>query len=222
MNNLKLILSDDGSHTLFRVDLQENYHSTNGAIQEANHVFIQAGLQPFIGKKSSIVILEMGFGTGLNALLTANYVEKNKQQTHYIALEAYPVEEELIQQLNYVEQIGGNSAKNFEKIHQAKWGRIGVVNNFMTIQKVQQKLEDFQPHKAIDIIYYDAFGPQVQAEVWDINLFDKLFNYMNEGGVLVTYCAKGQVRRDLQTVGFFVERLEGPPGKREMIRATKK
>lgn len=222
MDNLKLITSDDGSHTLYRVDIDENYHSTNGAIQEANHVFIEAGLAPLVGSKNLLTVVEMGFGTGLNALLTANYSHLIKQQIHYIGLESYPIESAIISQLNYPEKIGGESQKHFDKIHEAKWGGIGVVNNFFTLQKIEQKLEDFIPRKAIDLVYYDAFGPNSQAEVWNINLFDKLFNYMNGNGVLVTYCAKGQVRRDLESVGFIVERLAGPPGKREMIRATKK
>lgn len=222
MNKLKIQLSEDGSHTLYRADIDETYHSTHGAVQEAEHVFIQAGLAPLAGSKNLLTIVEMGFGTGLNALLTANYAYLVKQQVHYIGLEAYPVELALIKQLNYAEKIGGMSEKHFTKIHDAKWGGIGVVNNFLTIQKEEQKLEDFMPRKAIDLVYYDAFGPNAQAEVWDINLFDKLFNYMNDNGVLVTYCAKGQVRRDLETVGFIVERLDGPPGKREMLRATKK
>ncbi len=222
MKNLKLILSDDGSHTLYREDINENYHSTHGAIQEAEHVFIQSGLVPLVGTKNLMTILEMGFGTGLNTLLTANYAHLVKQQIHYIGLEAYPVESDLIKQLNYPEQIGGMSQKHFDKIHEAKWGGIGVVNNFLTLQKMEQKLEDFMPRKGIDLVFFDAFAPQVQSEVWDINLFDKLFNYMNSNSILVTYCAKGQVRRDLESVGFIVERLEGPPGKREMIRATKK
>lgn len=222
MNKLKLILSEDGSHTLYREDIDENYHSGHGAIQEAVHVFIQAGLAPLVGSKRLLTILEMGFGTGLNALLTANFAHLVKQQIHYIGLEAYPVELDLIKQLNYPEQIGGMSETHFNKIHEAKWDGIGVVNNFLTLQKIEQKLEDFIPRKGIDLVFYDAFGPNSQAEVWDINLFDKLFNYMNSDSVLVTYCAKGQVRRDLESVGFTVERLAGPPGKREMLRATKK
>ncbi len=221
MNNLELKLSDDGSHTLYNKELNENYHSTNGAIQEANHVFIKTGLEPIIGSKPSITIVEMGFGTGLNALLTANYAKETKQQIHYIGIEAYPVDKELISKLNYPEIIGGDSQKHFDKIHEAKWDGIGLVNNYFTIQKMASKLEDFNPRKAIDLVFYDAFGPQVQAEVWDINLFDKLFSFMNDKGVFVTYCAKGQVRRDLEAVGFKMERLEGPPGKREMLRGIK-
>lgn len=221
MNKLELKLSEDGSHTLYREDIDETYHSIHGAVQEAEHVFIQSGLAPLIGKKRMLTILEMGLGTGLNALLTANLTALVKQQIHYIGLEAYPVEKELVEKLNYPSLIGGTSQKHFDAIHDLNWGRVGVVNNYMTIQKVEQKLEDFIPRKGIDLVYYDAFGPGAQEEVWDINLFDKLFNYMNSNSVLVTYCAKGQVRRDLQTVGFEVERIDGPPGKREMLRATK-
>ena len=221
MTKLELKLSDDGSHTLYNKELNENYHSTNGAIQEANHVFIKTGLEPILGTKRSITIVEMGFGTGLNALLTANFAKEMKQQIHYIGIEAYPVDEELISALNYPEILGGDSSKHFKKIHEAKWDGIGLVNNYFTLQKVAKKLEDFEPRKAIDLVYYDAFGPQVQSEVWDINLFDKLFNFMSDKGVFVTYCAKGQVRRDLESVGFKMERLDGPPGKREMLRGTK-
>lgn len=221
MNKLELKISNDGSHTLYRPDIDETYHSIHGAIQEAEHVFIKTGLTPLIKKKGMITILEMGLGTGLNALLTANYSYLVKQQVHYIGLEAYPVDKELIEKLNYVGLIGGTSQKHFAAIHDSKWGSVSVVNNFMTLQKVEQKLEDFAPHKAIDLVYYDAFGPNSQSEVWDIQLFKKIFQYMNNGGILVTYCAKGQVRRDLQSAGFSVERLPGPPGKREMLRAIK-
>ena len=221
MNKLQLKISSDGSHTLYRPDIDETYHSIHGAIQESEHVFIKTGLAPLVKKKGMITILEMGLGTGLNALLTANYSYIAKQQIHYIGLEAFPVEKELIEKLNYVNLIGGASQKYFNAIHDLDWGRVGVINNYMTLQKVEQKLEDYIPRKGIDLVYFDAFGPNFQAEVWDINLFDKLFNYMNFNSVLVTYCAKGKVRRDLQAVGFTVERLPGPPGKREMLRATK-
>ncbi|MCT4582818.1 MAG: tRNA (5-methylaminomethyl-2-thiouridine)(34)-methyltransferase MnmD [Flavobacteriales bacterium] len=221
MNKLELKISNDGSHTLYRPDIDETYHSIHGAIQEAEHVFIQTGLAPLVKKKGMLTLLEMGLGTGLNALLTANYSYLVKQQIHYIGLEAFPVAKALIEKLNYVGLIGGTSQKHFNAIHDSQWGGIGVVNNYMTLQKVEQKLEDFTPHKTIDLVYYDAFGPNSQAEVWDIQLFKKLCHYMHHGGVLVTYCAKGQVRRDLQTAGFIVERLPGPPGKREMLRAIK-
>ncbi len=220
MKNYQLITSEDGSHTIYRVDLDENYHSTHGAIQESKHVFIKNGLQPLLKTKPALTILEVGMGTGLNVLLTAKEAQKNKQQIHYIAVEAYPLSNEIIEKLNYGTLL--DSEKTWQKIHQIEWGRIGVVNNYLTLQKVKQKIEEFEPHKAIDLVYFDAFAPQIQSELWSFEVFDKLFNFMNTNGILVTYCAKGQVRRDLEAVGFEVERLEGPPGKREMLRAIKK
>lgn len=222
--NLTLKLSNDGSHTIYREDIDETYHSIHGAIQEAEHVFIKKGID-YLTKKnilSNINILEIGFGTGLNALLTANYSLDNKQKISYIGIEKHPLDTKIIKKLNYsilIDKVF--TKKHFDLIHNSEWGKTININKYIALCKIKTTLEELILEENIDLIYYDAFGPKSQPEMWHIDNFYKLYNILSIGGVLVTYCAKGQVRRDLQKVGFDVERLEGPPGKREMLRAIK-
>lgn len=225
-----LIETADGSHSLFVEELDEHYHSIHGAIQESKHVFIDAGLKQFISSPDSLQkigeaglnILEIGLGTGLNALLTFIETEQSAKNIYYSAIEAYPVSIDLINQLNYVELL--NAQKNqpvFNAIHTCEWGEPVALSNHFTINKINNKLQEIVFENKYNLIYFDAFGPRVQPEMWREEIFAKLFVAMEPGGCLVTYCAKGEVKRTLKKVGFIVESLQGPPGKREMVRAIK-
>lgn len=220
--NPELRITADGSHTLYLKNLDENYHSLHGAITESLHVFINAGLQQFLHTTGTIHILEIGFGTGLNTLLSCLFAEENALQIHYTALEPSPLNNTLIQTLNYSLQLGNNSSENiFNAIHSASFeNEIAITKNFI-LHKQQVTLETFQSSNHYDLVYFDAFGPRVQPEIWSLKNFQKLFHLIKPDGILVTYCAKGEVRRAMQTAGFIVERLPGPPGKREMLRALK-
>ena len=216
---VKIVVSRDGSHTLFRKDIEEHYHSIHGSIQESLHVFIEAGLNHFISKDNSgeVSILEIGFGTGLNALLTREHQKKTNCTIHYHGLEPHPLEMEVIKQLNFK----SINANEFLKLHELEWDKKHILNQSFTFTKENKKLQDFDSDEKFDVVYYDAFAPRAQEEMWRIELFKKLYTLTKSSGILVTYCAKGQVRRDLQRAGFKMERIPGPRGKREMLRGTK-
>lgn len=210
----EIMVTDDGSNTLFVPDINETYHSTHGAIQESMHIFIEQGLN--VMQKDSIRILEIGFGTGLNALLTALHADK---QIEYITVEKYPIDQQLVQALNYPEQTGLPYARDlFEKLHQTRWEELIEIKPNFRMQKLKTNFCDFAPSEKFDLIYFDAFSPEKQPEMWEQKQFEKLFNACHPGAVIVTYCAKGAVRRNMQSAGFKVERLPGPPGKREILR----
>ena len=216
MNFTKILLETtaDGSHTLFLPEINEHYHSINGAIQESKHVYIEAGFKQC--RKSEIHVLEMGFGTGLNALLTALEAEKQKIKVLYTGLEKFPLPQEMISQLNYSKL----NQPLFQAIHQTEWGKSETINPHFYLEKIQTDFRDFDFPNKYDVIYYDAFAPDKQPEVWSQALFDKIFSAMNPRGILTTYCAKGNIRRIMQHAGFSVERIPGPPGKREMLRGS--
>ena len=217
--DLKLIISKDGSHTIYRKDIDETYHSRHGAVQEALHVFISKGLKEVEKSKRPINILEVGFGTGLNALLTC---VNSTSEVNYIGLEANPLSIKVLDSLNYdATVIEDNSQEVFKNIHNSPWETLCSITSLFSIKKVETTIQNFEITQPIDLVYYDAFGPNSQAEMWDISIFEKIYKAMRPQGVFVTYCAKGQVRRDLKSVGFVMERLEGPPGKREMLRGRK-
>ena len=220
MNTHEIRVTGDGSKTIFLPELNETYHSSNGAVQESRHIFIQNGLD-LVNKKGTIRILEVGFGTGLNALLSASWAEKNNQSIHYIGIEAKPLPPELCFQLDYPRHIGQNSAKIYDELIHCDWEIENQLSTHFSIQKREVKIQDFVALEPIDLIYFDAFGPRVQAEMWDITILEKMYQSLNTGGALVTYCAQGQFKRDLKAVGFSLESLPGPPGKREMTRATR-
>jgi len=215
----KIIITADGSTTIHLADWDEQYHSKHGAIQEANHVFIKMGLSLFFGQ-SKIEILEIGFGTGLNALLTMLEADKNKLQIAYEAVEAYPVIEEELANINFTQQLKIPS-ENFNALHQSKWEEEVKLTPFFYLKKRKQFIDTIQDEKVFDLIYFDAFGPRVQPELWTESVFFKMFKALKSGGVLVTYSANGGVRRAMLAAGFTIEKLQGPPGKREMLRATK-
>ncbi|MDR1632940.1 MAG: tRNA (5-methylaminomethyl-2-thiouridine)(34)-methyltransferase MnmD [Dysgonamonadaceae bacterium] len=200
----------DGSPTLFLPEMDEHYHSVNGAIRESKHVYIEAGFKQC--RKSEIHVLEMGFGTGLNVLLTALEAENQKIKVFYTGLEKFPLPAEITDRLNYSE------TSLFQAIHQAEWGKSEPVTPYFHLKKIQTGFNDFNFPGKYDIVYYDAFAPDKQPGVWSSELFDKIFSAMNPGGIITTYCAKGSIRRMMQQAGFTVERIPGPLGKREMLR----
>tara|TARA_R100001369_G_scaffold31662_1_gene56183 strand:- start:87144 stop:87848 length:705 start_codon:yes stop_codon:yes gene_type:complete len=226
----KIITTSDGSKTIQIEDWNEQYHSIHGAIQEANHVFLKHGLlfysetfcdSEHASESSAISILEIGFGTGLNAFLTLIEAEKLKLNINYVGVEAYPVQNEEIEQLNYVELISKTHDAIFEKLHETSWEEYHQITSSFQLEKQQKLFKDINAKNQFNIIYFDAFGARVQPDLWTEDIFEIMFNVLKNNGVLVTYSAKGSVRRAMQAVGFTVERLPGPPGKREMLRATK-
>lgn len=211
----------DGSHTLFVPEMQEHYHSVNGAKQESLHVFIKQGLEHT--SKSLLNILEVGFGTGLNALLTFQSSEVLNKKINYTTLELYPLSLDLIEKLNYTDNEKVKDQLIFERMHSVSWDERHALTDSFSLYKIQtnfQKLE-WEISAPYDLIYFDAFAPDKQAEMWTQSLFDFLYVHTATEGILTTYCAKGAVRRMMQQAGYTVERLPGPPGKREMLRATK-
>lgn len=216
----QLEITSDGSHTLFVPELDEHYHSVNGAIQESTHVFIKTGLRHCAEKR--INIFEVGFGTGLNAYLTLLDILGTDKEVHYTSIEAYPVDLELVSRLNYTEQLGETS-ELYLALHHAEWNTEKQITSNFYLRKIEADFTefDFLQLNSVDVIYFDAFAPDKQNEMWSQDLFNALYSIMNKGGIFVTYCAKGVIRRMLQQSGFTVERLPGPPGKREMLRATK-
>lgn len=214
-------ITEDGSKTIYIPELDENYHSFHGALQEARHVFIENGFRAV--NKQEFAVLEIGFGTGLNALLTALEAEYSNKMIHYHGLEAYPVESELLAQMDYCSVIDSPKCEElFTTIHRAKFDQACSINVHFELTKIHALLKDYSPKAdQFDLIYYDAFGPRAQEDMWSISHFQKLFDSLKPGGIFVTYCAKGQVKRDLKSVGFQLESLPGPPGKREMTRGVK-
>lgn len=217
----KIITTSDGSKTIHIVDWDEQYHSKHGAIQEAYHVFIKSGLALF--EDTSVAILEIGFGTGLNCLITLIEAQKRKLSIAYTGVEAYPVTLEELQELNYISELKADAFEpQFQKMHASTWSEsITLADNF-SLRKQQKDFMQIDDIAAFNLIYFDAFGARVQPELWTEIIFEKMFAALKPNGVLVTYAAKGSVRRAMLAVGFEVERLPGPPGKREMLRATKK
>lgn len=204
----------DGSATLFVPELNEHYHSVKGARTESQHIFIDMGLSA--SEVTEPHILEIGFGTGLNALLTLETAEATQRKVHYTGIELYPLSWEMIEPLGYSDN------PLFKTLHIIPWEEDAIITPYFTLRKVQADFTTFTTDCSFDIIYFDAFAPEKQPEMWSQELFDRLHVRLNEKGILTTYCAKGVVRRMLQTAGFTVERLPGPPGgKREILRARK-
>lgn len=216
----KIIKTSDGSTTIKIVEWDEQYHSIHGAIQEAYHVFIKNGLSLF--KNQSVQILEIGFGTGLNTIITQIESENFNLNIAYTGVEAYPVNVKEIAQLNYIEQLKAqNYESQFNKMHESEWEVPCSISDNFELTKQQKDFMEIKDENVYDLIYFDAFGARVQPELWTESIFKIMFDALQENGVLVTYAAKGSVRRAMLAVGFTVERLDGPPGKREMLRARK-
>jgi tRNA U34 5-methylaminomethyl-2-thiouridine-forming methyltransferase MnmC len=241
--DITIIETSDGSHSLFVPALNETYHSRHGAMQESQWVFIKQGLEYACLNKgprmhefgvsgvgvtlqeeqapdrSRVRIHEVGFGTGLNALLAMRWAEEHQVNVHFTTLETNVLSPELAAQLNYASSEPERS--DFLKMHTCAWNEDVAVTSYFTLQKAQRRVQDEQAESEYDVVFYDAFGPPTQPEMWTLSIFQRMYSALKPGGIFVTYCAKGQVRRDLQAAGFTVERLPGPPGKREMLRATK-
>jgi tRNA U34 5-methylaminomethyl-2-thiouridine-forming methyltransferase MnmC len=221
MTDLQVVLTEDGSHSLFNKRLNEHYHSTHGAIQESRHVFIEAGLHMAALGKQEIHILEVGFGTGLNCLMTLLECERLSLKVIYQALEPFPLSPDLVARFNYLNELNAlNYAAAFSRMHSQSIGACQPGAQFQ-LSRSTLGLHDFVPEQVFDLVYFDAFAPDVQPELWTTGAFKKIVDCLAPGALLVTYCAKGQVRRNMVEVGFQVEKIPGPPGKREMTRASK-
>lgn len=214
-------LSGDGSHTvLSRFFNDVTYHSRHGAISESNVVFIDAGLNyHFPRKKEQIRVFEMGFGTGLNALLSYIWSISHQVKIQYHTVEAHPIDMDVVQNLNYAEILGEKTT--FELLHNLPWDENHTITDSFIFQKYHCHLEDVIVSDLVDVIYYDAFAPSSQPHLWEVPILSKMFHLLDDGGVLVSYCAQGAFKRNLKACGFFVESMPGPPGKREMTRAIK-
>ena len=216
----EIIRTADGSTTIQIAGWNECYHSKFGAIQEAQHVFIKNGLSLFENK--SISILEIGFGTGLNAFITFLESKKLNQTIDFVGVEAYPISADEVLSMNYVSELNAKSESHiFEKMHQCKWEEQIILREDFVFTKRKQFFTDIDDLEMFDLIYFDAFGYNVQPDLWSTAIFQKMYNALKANGILVTYAARGVVKRSMQEVGFEVEKLEGPPGKREMFRARK-
>ncbi len=217
-----IIETQDGSHTLFSTQFGESYHSRYGAIQESRHVFISAGLFYLIPLHKSISILEMGFGSGLNALLTILECRQRSLSLRYDTIEAYPVDAFDALQLNYPTQLDlTDAAPLFSRLHECSWEAWHNLFADINFRKRQMQIQQLEEIAQYDLVYYDAFGPGAQPELWESSVLERVYHALKPGGVFVTYCAKGSVKRILRGLGFQVEALPGPPGKREMTRAIK-
>jgi tRNA U34 5-methylaminomethyl-2-thiouridine-forming methyltransferase MnmC len=215
---LQPLITSDGSPTLRWNEEGETYHSRHGAVTESLHVFIRAGLDQLSRTTNPIRVFEMGLGTGLNSGLAARWAEENQRLIQYTALERFPLPEDVWTQLSF-SQIQPDWMR---VIHSADFLREYQLGPYFSIRKEESDLKEFKvAASSADVVFYDAFGPRTQPELWTLDCFEKMFTLLRPGGLLVTYCAKGEVRRTMQSAGFHTERLPGPPGKREMLRAQK-
>lgn len=216
----EIIKTLDGSTTIHLEEWNESYHSKHGAIQEAKHVFIKNGLSLF--ENNPVAILEIGFGTGLNAFITFLESKRKQQIIDYVGVEAYPVKAEEVLGMNYVAELEALEFDNiFEKMHKSEWNEKTELSHTFSLTKRKQFFDEIDDFETFDLIYFDAFGYRVQPELWSEEIFQKMYNSLKPKGVLVTYAARGVVKRNMISVGFTVEKLAGPPGKREMFRAFK-
>ncbi|WP_163408157.1 tRNA (5-methylaminomethyl-2-thiouridine)(34)-methyltransferase MnmD [Flavobacterium ajazii] len=216
----EIIKTLDGSTTIHLKEWDECYHSKHGAIQEAKHVFIKNGLDLF--KDKPVSILEIGFGTGLNAFITFLDANDSQQYIDYTGVEAYPVNSEEVLAMNYVSELEAGSFENiFKKMHECEWNQKNEITSNFSLTKRKQFFDEINDLEVFDLIYFDAFGYRVQPELWTADIFQKMYNSLKPNGVLVTYAARGIIKRNMLSVGFTVEKLAGPPGKREMFRARK-
>ena len=213
--NLHIVKTGDKSLTVFNSTINEHYHSIYGAIEESKHVFIKSGFNFFSEKQLNI--LEIGFGTGLNLILTYEESVFSKVKVYYDAVELYPLDIEIVKKLNYSENI-----KIFHNIHKLPWNEENQICEYFTFCKFHDDFVTFKLNKRYDLVYFDAFSPEKQSELWSKEIFEKIYNNMNFGGILVTYSSKGIVKRALRDSGFYVNRLKGPSGKRHILRAIKK
>ncbi|PLX17618.1 MAG: SAM-dependent methyltransferase [Salinivirgaceae bacterium] len=215
---VKPIQTEDGSHSLYVPELDEHYHSTKGAVQESKHIFIDAGLHYL--NLDTIRILEIGFGTGLNAFYTLLESQNRQLNISYTGLEKYPLKTEITSQLNYPELLN-HSRLHFDVMHQTKWEEEVNITDTFSLKKIEADLASWSTNEMFDLIYFDAFGPDKQPEMWTSPIFHLMGKCLNSGGVLVTYSAKGDVRRGFKAAGMEIQKIPGPPGKKHMTRAIK-
>jgi tRNA U34 5-methylaminomethyl-2-thiouridine-forming methyltransferase MnmC len=219
MISIKIAPTADGSHTLFSEKFNAHYHSTNGAIQESYHVFVKSGFESL--NRDEISILEIGFGTGLNAALTASKAKECKIRTHYTGIDLYPPAKETLVQMNYKSILNKEESDAWVKIISAEWNNAEEVNEYFRLEKISGDFIDISITEKYDLVYFDAFAPNDQPEMWSSLMFTKLYHATNPKGILVTYCSKGIVKQALRDAGYFVKRLPGPPGKRHILKAIK-
>lgn len=218
MNELKVIITNDGSKTLHMPELNEQYHSIHGAMNEAEHVFLKNGLREC--KLEKITVFEMGFGTALNAFMTFLESNETSKEVTYYTVEKYPLSLETVEALGYPEQLKSSNQKHiFSLLHSSNWGKLIEISPTFKLFKIRDDIKFVSLDIKVDLVFFDAFGPRVQSELWSEKIFDIISKMMKPNSILVTYCAKGEVKRILRRLGFIVETLAGPPGKREMIRA---
>ncbi|MEI8112174.1 MAG: tRNA (5-methylaminomethyl-2-thiouridine)(34)-methyltransferase MnmD [Bacteroidia bacterium] len=217
----EFIITEDGSHTIYLPEMDEHYHSVHGAIQESVHIYIGQGLMQI--EKKEISVLEIGFGTGLNAYLTYCFAKERNISVNYLSLEKYPLTETEYLQLNYPESIFPKNSLVFEQMHRADWDLNQEISSIFWLKKVKADLLTYQfnSEPQFDLVYYDAFAPGKQPEMWTDEVLHKVAESVKDGGILVTYCAKGTVRRAFSAAGFFMERMPGPTGKKEILRGRK-
>jgi tRNA U34 5-methylaminomethyl-2-thiouridine-forming methyltransferase MnmC len=217
--HLNVVRTADGSASLYDSDLNEHYHSVHGAVQESMHVFIGCGLLALTGELQTVRIFEMGFGTGLNALLTYYHTIGSDKGILYTGIDAFPVEQDFVAQLNYPGYLGyADAGEVYQRITGSLWGSPTNIGRRFTLIKIVARIQEYDFQGFYDLVYYDAFSPDIQPECWAPEIFFRIFQHMDPGGILVTYSSKGSVRRSLQQAGFIVEKLSGPPGKREILR----
>jgi tRNA U34 5-methylaminomethyl-2-thiouridine-forming methyltransferase MnmC len=223
MKENQLVISEDGSHTLFSGEYKEHYHSIHGAIRESRHIFLEAGLHFVHQKVDQVNLLEIGFGTGLNALLSCLESEALQLPTTYVAIEPFPINSQFCKSLNYPLQLSAPSAQLFFNLmHDAAEGQEIKISDYFHLRRLKLEIKDFSSENDIfHLVYFDAFSPETQPEMWTEEVFNKLFSFLKPGGCLVTYSCKGIVKRALRSAGFEVHKLPGPPGKREILRAIK-
>jgi len=219
----RFLITADGSHTIFLPELNETYHSTHGAMRESQHVFVDKGLNFVVQSGKRIInIFEVGFGTGLNALLSQLYAEQYQIKVKYQSIEAYPLDLEEISKLNYADQIQGDHVKiKYTKLHESPWNKWVALSENFQLKKTKDFIQNIDLDQPFEVCYFDAFAPSKQAEMWEMPILAKMHGMLKKGGVFVTYCARGQLKRDLNKLGFEVQSLPGPPGKKEMVRAIK-
>ena len=215
-----LFVTNDGSTSIHIEEWNESYHSKHGAIQEAYHVFIKNGLSLLQGK--SVSILEIGFGTGLNALITLKEAPNFDQIVDYVGVEAFPVAMEMAMQMNYVSQLDDESLQtSFQNLHEVECEIKHQISTSFSLTKEKKMFQEINHKNQFDLIYFDAFGFRVQPELWSVEIFQKMYDAMKSGGILVTYACRSSIKNAMKEVGFTVEKLPGAPGKREMLRAIK-
>ena len=215
----EVVITKDGSHSIYVHELDEHYHSVHGAITESRHVFIEAGLKQF--KNRQIRILEMGFGTGLNALLTLAEANQSDISIYYTGIEKYPLEKTIIESLNFESLTDHTVTGMLKLIHDSPWHQDVLIKPGFILKKLQCDMHEMELIDEFDLVYFDAFAPEKQPELWTKDLFSKIFLSMKSNSILTTYSSKGMVRRNLEAAGFRVEKIPGPPGKHEMTRAYK-